>query len=959
MENAETIDREEMAKKLFFIYAVFICFLLGFFILKFIGLPKYGSPKIPFEKLKRISHLGYYVSPEGKLVLTGKAEKDSFIHPSLLEGERIVMRPKWNKDFEPHKSDLWIVEYDNLRQPLRFNGRCINLPDNCWFNSGDTLVITYQDNIDSQHYISVRWEDEISGPFNKKRNSFFFNMGTFRNQQQIPQFNPRLSQDVLLTEKMLREGICLYSLIKLCKEQEFPKIGIPSWWEIAKKVKFIRQIKGNALSPMGVLIPAEFFTKPEYSSHFDFYRLSGNICQKLKYKKDGSQQIPFETKICYGFGQKNILYLSLTDSMTEKTIFRNIVEIKFNHPQSWPNQPGFNESKREFKIGGTIGLGDTESGVLLSLNERQAVVPYTGAWALFFLILFTVIFCFLLIKEKKTRLRLDLAWTLIWGLILTILTVRLLLAYRVSLAPPDDATPLELSNIFYKSLKISFWSFLLVPFLLLLIRYISIKWDVITEVVEREKNSLWDRERLQKEKTWETHLLIYIILFAIFIAAARILSESESFLRVMNVIALVAIISGLALFAENVLDSDSKRYFIIFAAFLILSPIYVSVVVGDYGFLIYCIPLCICILITKLSGMEGLKKVVWGMIAVIVITGFSFVIPHIIKLPFLQKAVHPQFPDNIFYRLPGFKTVEEEILFSRSDKSEISMNMLLNNSQRNWQMLHYAAEGSAGARGYGKAPISGKGISYPTAMSDCVYSILILSEFGRGVGIILILIYILLGGACLYGGCSFPTDYKHRLIPLTAIGTFFIYNALYMACANLGLVVFIGQNLPFLGLYSLSDLVQGSVLLVFVVFLLRQGLDASASGNTPAVSITLLTFVILGSLIVFPGLLLRMNHMAEQESPYRKDFKFNDQLQQDIENNLPGQDYIKNLDKPLGLDGDMLVYESPGKLYTIEKIFKEQFNRQIDKFNVKNLGQVEILQKNDGKNIYGRFRRTG
>ncbi len=936
LEKAETIDPGDMAKKMFFTYSMVICLLLGFFIFQFIGLQKYRSPKIPFEKLNPIRHLGYYISPEGQLVLTGKAEKESFIHPTLLENERIVFRPKWNKDIEKPTADKWIVEYDNLNQPLRVDDRCVNLPANCWFNSGDTLVITYQDNNGFQYYISILRKDEISGPFNTETNSYFFNTGTFRNHRQTPQLNPQFSLDVLLTERIFREGICLYSLIKLCKEQEFPKIEIPNWWEIAKKLKFIRHIKGDTLSLMGVLIPDQFFREPEYTNHLNFYRISGSNFLKLeRIRKEGSQEIPFGAKISYGFGQKDTLSISLTDRMTEKTVFGKIVEIKFNYPQSWPVQPGFNEgeSKREFKIGDTNRLGDTENGILLTLNERQAAVPYTGSWAISFLVLFTVIFCSLLLKEEEIRLRLDLAWTLIWGLTLTILSVRLILAYRVSLIPPDDTTPLELSNVFHKSLKISFWAFLLVPFLLLLIRYIAMKWEVIAEVVERVKNSLWDSAWLQREKTWETLLLIYVILFAIFIPAARILSDGESFLRVMNVIAHVALISCLALFAEKVWDSDSKRYFIIFAAFLILAPIYISLVIGDYGFLIYSIPLCICILMMKLSGMYGLNKVVLGMIAVIVIAGFSVVVPHIIDLPFLQKEVHPEFPGKVFYRLPGFKGTEEEMLLYRSGKNDISMNMLLSNSQRNWQMLHFAAEGSAEARGYGQAPLSDNGMSYPTAMSDCVFSILILSGHGRGAGIILILIYILLGGACLYGGCSFPTNYKHRLIPLTAIGTFFIFNALYMACANLGLVVFIGQNLPFLGLYSLSDLVQGSLLLVFVVFFLRQGLSTSASGNTPAVSISLLTFVIFASLIVFPGLFLRMNHMAEHESPYRRDFKINDQLYQVIENNFPGTDYVENLEKPLGLDGDMLVRQSSGKLHIIEKIFKAQFNRQIDKFN--------------------------
>jgi len=119
--------------------------------------------------------------------------------------------------------------------------------------------------------------------------------------------------------------------------------------------------------------------------------------------------------------------------------------------------------KDNYELGETIRLGDYKQGVTVSLESIQASVEYTGWKAIAAIFVGTLLFTLITLMEKESRLKLDLAWTLIWGISLTMLVVRLILSYRVSLLPPDDASPLEISNVFDKSLSVSLLTLWVLP----------------------------------------------------------------------------------------------------------------------------------------------------------------------------------------------------------------------------------------------------------------------------------------------------------------------------------------------------------------------------------------------------------------------------------------------------------------------------------------------------------------
>jgi hypothetical protein len=997
--KGESCDPGKVVKSLTHFYAWMVCIFLCWMLLRFIGPEKYGSPQIELEQLRRISHLGYYISPQEELVFTGSNEKVGFKHIALSENEEISLKPLWKDDPDSFTTDEWEMKYWVYHHPLRLDNECINFPDDWWFNSDDTLVITYGGKNRPGYYISIRWHSEISGfsIFKKLKNSYLFNQGTFKpDHEGIPQLNPEFTQDILLTEKVLKEGFSLYSLIKNSAIRKQLNIKIPDWWEITGRIKFIRKIKGNIQSPMGVHIDDILFDNPGNAqfNHLSFYRLTRYnnfkklhpIERKLRYETISSGK-----KIFYGFGMKDILSLSLSDRTTETPFLGNIMEVKFTYPTSWPLPPlsppdlqqdkprdfiitssseyialdgylipgdntfhpiyakaNFNKhkdslsilvndgrSKEDFKVNDTIRLGNFKNGVLLSLSELKAAVSYTGRWSILILFLLTLFFSISIYKEGEIRPRLDLSWALIWGLTLTILGVRLILSYRVSLLPPLDADPQELINVFHKSLKTNILALGIVPLFLLMVRLTAVHWSDIKYILKELANKIIPSSKKKKPNApvnLRNKFTIYLLLFVLIILLLGLLGTNESFIGRINIIAHILVILLIILFARRIWESDNRKERVIFFLTLIAAPILVGVVIRDFGFLVYEISLCICVIITCLCRVNRRGVIILGILMVIVLTLFLGLAPHIPGIPLLQESIHLGFPDNVFYRTVKFRGAEESILLSRGS-DDVSMTMLLRNSHQIWQMLHYAAQGISEPQGYGQAPLSNRGMTYPTAMTDCVFSILVLSEHGKWSGIFLILIYILLGFVCLYGACSLPGEYKHRLIPLTAIGAFFAFNSIYMACANLGLSIFTGQNIPLLGLYSLSDLVQGTLLLSFAVFLMREDINSDCPNDTPGVSLAMSTFVILAFLIALPGFLFKMNQMADPKSPYHRDHNFSNELFETIKNHLPNPEDIRDSGKPLELKGEYLVRRPFGKLKTIEKIFMDQFNKRPDKFN--------------------------
>ena|GEM_PF-4207241 len=136
-----------------------------------------------------------------------------------------------------------------------------------------------------------------------------------------------------------------------------------------------------------------------------------------------------------------------------------------------------------------------------------------------------------------------------------------------------------------------------------------------------------------------------------------------------------------------------------------------------------------------------------------------------------------------------------------------------------WEMSAYVK--GAGA-GYYQAPLSNVGMTYPTMLSDAAYSVFVVGENGRltGLSVTAVLLCLALGlmlsareSATMQGG-------KTLARPLFAIGGAIGCAAVYMSLANLWSVPFTGQNVPFLALDSYKDLALNGFLLVAAILLI-------------------------------------------------------------------------------------------------------------------------------------------
>ncbi|MCX6579776.1 MAG: hypothetical protein NT166_06290 [Candidatus Aminicenantes bacterium] len=993
-------DPGEISKFFIRLYALIICGALIVAIGYFIGWEKFGTPRVDIEKLRRLTHRGYYIQPDSQLIVTGKpGVEEGFWHKSLAEDEKITFKPVWNRGF----ADKWEITAAARNNCLRLDDVCVNLPDDRWLEPGDTLMISFKKSLDDSQdrYISIRWQKNrksfLGIDLNKDEEFYYFNQGTVENGTFIPGY-PR---DILLNERSLslNEGYSLYTIIRLYRDSTTLNIDMPRWWEISRHIKFIRKKKGDTVTPIGVLIEDSLFNENGQGdlTALKFFKLrkETNVFYPLNRidTEFHRSDLSFEAKFFYGFGFENALDIRLANKTVVDTDddknpkFGNVVDIEFVNPTHWPLPDKFVDkdnnkknfiitsssqyiamdgyivdvgntlhpfyAKAEFNkekdslsmkiqegmatlnpgIDQTIRLGDYKSGILLALTECQTPIGYIGKLAALFIFVLTILFWFLIKKEEEFRMGLDMAWGLIWGLTLTLLTVRLIITYRAALLPPTDVSPLEMANIFRKSVTISFWALLIVPSVLLLVRLLSIRvpWATVNDKITKLLKSKAHRKTLFV-------FIIYTFFFLALITLSAVLGVNESLVLRISILLFLYAAIGIALFARKIADISEfgKRWLImLIAPSIVLLFAVIIILMKDYGSLIYCIPLCLCLLIAVLLGI-GRKTGVWvGIFFLVVITAILALLPYIIQMlpsDFQDRVVNPNLPDHIVYRLAGFTGTEEAKLLAdaSNENSEVNMNMLLRNSHQNWQMLLYASEGISrpGGWGYGCAPLSNQGMTYPTSMTDCVFSIFLLSEHGRYAGIFLALTYIFLGAAILYGGCSFPDEYKHRVIPLTAIGGYFTYNAVYMAAANLGLTIFTGQNIPLLGLHSISDLVQGAVLLAMVAFLLGNDIHAGSAIEHPPISVTLIVLIILSLLIVILGFVAVMDRLSNEI--YRRDHNFDNALFQQMQNNLPGGE---NPNPIMLLKGSTLKPKEYGRLCAIEKLYIDEFNNRPDKYN--------------------------
>lgn len=966
---------ERFAKHHFVIYACLVFFVLLGAIYYFIGFDTQRNYRLSLDQQRRIAHTGYYIAPSSELVFSGEAKEYAFTNEALADDETIVLKPIWNP--EVSRADSWSLKYNAHTYPLRINEECINLPSAWWLSPKDTLLVYKYKGAD-RIFFSISWN--TSTYLGSVQDSYLYSQGVLRNDGQTiydKYENGKELKYIEFSRNVLSEGRKLSDLLSH-PVREFVNVPVNTqeWSEIFEKIQLIRKIKGNVKSNIGILISNTLFQEP----NLEIYK---NATKLEPVEMKGEHDTPFGHQIFYGLGYRNSLSLSLTNQTVNNTAFGSVIEVHLGTQNSWPLPPNpdadfiitsskdyvpldgylidigqpnnpfyakarlntdrnlitINDGKpakdgqtaSSYNLGDTIRLGDFRQGALLSLQPLHPAIPNVGKWAVLFLLIGTILFAATILTEKNSeKWRLNLSWTLLWGAVLTILVVRLILSYRVSLLPPSDANPGELANVFHRSLIISFWSLLLLPILLVSVRHLNLFTYPAKLLLEKfrsrnKKKSKIRSRRTSKSKTGKILLWLYWLLPAGWVLISKALGQNEAFILRINIATHILLIIGVVITARKLAEEDSVINKLITTALIFVSVLLVIFFIRDRGFFIYIFSLLVYVCLLFLWDVQKsyAKYIVGGIIVSVFLFSWG------IRTPWAQNISYSLYLENVGNRIASLTETESSVFLARSDESGISVDDFLKNSQQHWQMMLYAATGSDTPQGYGQAPLTKKAMTYPTTVADCAFSIYLLSEHGKWAGFLLILIYATIGFACFYGSWFLPEPLQHRGLPLIAIGSFFACNAIYVALANIKMVIFTGQNIPLLSLYSPSDLLQASVLLAIATWLLNHGIDASANEaltNRPAVKQAGIIFA--ATLFVLPVILLvGMYRLASQRGKYTEGYSIPKDAVDHIENNATPPNNAWRM------EGEVLKKQDYASISVVEKYYQDKFNNSPNKFD--------------------------
>ncbi|HEY2025369.1 MAG TPA: hypothetical protein VGG78_00085, partial [Gemmatimonadaceae bacterium] len=153
-------------------------------------------------------------------------------------------------------------------------------------------------------------------------------------------------------------------------------------------------------------------------------------------------------------------------------------------------------------------------------------------------------------------------------------------------------------------------------------------------------------------------------------------------------------------------------------------------------------------------------------------------------------------------RDPG---LAEEMLVSAQPGP--ARDLLIPSIEQIWGAKAYSQGGLTGL-GLGRAMIGGRGVAEAVSYAENAFSVFVLAEHGALGGVTILTLYILLAGAALFASLSnggTPASHRASRALFIVATLLLVIPAVYVALSNLGYVPITGQNMPFLGLNSWSD----------------------------------------------------------------------------------------------------------------------------------------------------------
>lgn len=253
----------------------------------------------------------------------------------------------------------------------------------------------------------------------------------------------------------------------------------------------------------------------------------------------------------------------------------------------------------------------------------------------------------------------------------------------------------------------------------------------------------------------------------------------------------------------------------------------------DPGTFIFFVPLAVAIAVGAVSSQFGSSrrssqgsrspaaKAAIAVLAAICVAGIVFAVPvgsRLLTSSVLGKVVRSSsFP----YRLVAMDAPSaEHMLVDPATRFGVFNSVEMQDTlHQRWEMLAYV---KASPAGYFQAPLSNVGMTYPTMVSDAVFSIFLVGEHGKAAGLLTVALILTLSLALYRTAWAASRSRSHRpnARGLYVIASVFGGAALYMSLANLWVVPFTGQNLPFLSLESREDLVLNATFVISALLLI-------------------------------------------------------------------------------------------------------------------------------------------
>ena len=890
MRPWEDDDNAGIARAALSLFGVGSLVFLALTVVSYLGLGAGGSPRIPARSLVRMQQVGYYAraSADGSAALTftgdpirsDAIDREGFRIPALGPGQRVRVTAKGSGG----TVSAWQVETAEMDTPVRLEGRCVNAIPGGWLKSEEQVDFLFRPAKDEpERFMRLKLEPASEKLKISYSDGAVAENGTISEEAgHAAPISRGLNEGARLTY-LLDAGTLTSRWTGKTSPLALQAGADVDPWSVLSRVSVVRERRGDSHSSIGLLVDPgleEMGVRVlrngaplDLQASAPPLEIPVTAAATLAFGLTGARRFALtlpnrldttggSARLVADFEVPSSYTLPPLSGALEKpfliTSGRDMVPLDgYAFPTGNDNHPLYAKavvngdatgitvqdgvSRQAHPDDERIFLGDPEQGIVTRLHLQKPAILFAGRWAVAALAGLAVLFCVGLWWRALPVGRGDVAWVFLWIAAVALVVVRLLLAYRCSLLPPDDTSLADLAS-FHKALRVSLAALFILPSAMVLVRLRYVP-------LARQRKLAPLRARLLALP--HERLCLYLSAAAALIPIlARVAGSRDDLLGVRTSIWVhLLLVAGLASFAAAVArrqdltpipDKPTLRTFCLWhrrglLGYVLLNALALAMLVlaiGDNGSLIYGLSIGLALLVgalpfrtlqahRKRQGVSGVLVFSLGLALLVAIAAGM-------NIRFFVQRFET-FNGTIAYRFASLDDMDPEMLLNPRRTEFIEATQYRNNRDQQWQMLLYAAVGASDKNpGYGGAALSKVALKYPTSMTDTTYAVYLLGEFGPWAGAWTTALYLVFLAACFAGAASVRRDGSWAFVPLVGIGAFFAVNGLYMAAADVGSVPFTGQNLPLLSLYSVADVVQCLVVLVLAsAYLTRQSRGAN------------------------------------------------------------------------------------------------------------------------------------